>query len=364
LTQDSGDEQELFGIALTVILISGPVLIIAQTASTIFKYLTFKPPSDDSEGSDDRETINTLKNRRRQVPIASKKDSKKARGSVSYSGDLESGNTRLPPKGLVIGEDHISPGRQPKNGATAIDQKEDVAPLGMSLDSGYTTSTPMSRRRPSFEIDSEAMMFAESGSTSLRQRLAVRKAMYPLDDSESEYSASRSRTRLALRKMALPTQSETASLSSPQLSSQPKFQDTETEDNGGAPATPQNDEDLDKLNKLIFNSEDHKFIDCPSSTAQREAVLHEEEDIKAKCVSTLESFQVDTLDRSLFKGLIKTFLLDAKITNEFPSEEDLDRVFFAVDDKGSGLIDKGELLVLCNRFAGTLNKFIEKLQHN
>jgi len=113
LAEDSGEEQRLFGIALTVILATGPALIVLQTAKAVLEHFvskTKKNRTDDMDESEHEEKVNTLKTRRRQAPIGLYKTMNKTRGSISVyqndeddDHDLEGGfsNARLPPKRLV-----------------------------------------------------------------------------------------------------------------------------------------------------------------------------------------------------------------------------------------------------------------------
>ena len=114
LTNDSGDEQELFGIALTVILATGPALIVLQTAKAILEHFVSKmnkKRKDEMDESEHDEKVNTLRTRRRQAPIGLYKTMNKNRGSITVHQDgdqdddydLEGGvsNARLPPKRIV-----------------------------------------------------------------------------------------------------------------------------------------------------------------------------------------------------------------------------------------------------------------------
>jgi len=276
LTQDSGYEQKLFGIALTVILATGPVLIILQTLSAVAQYLFFrkKDSSDDDFDDDDQaEKVSTLKYRRRQAPIAMFTTMNKTRGSLSSEADLETGSSfaRLPPKRLVedrnadvqledlpssvskiwakdlsdprqarrlgdmranmsrdartsrqsrstdrtyVGSDRKKAHEVQRNRWSTLSESVDLEvddPVkggggtffsGISLDTGDTT--PIVKRKSFTEQDLDAILTSNAENLSLRQRLAVRKATFNVDESEMEHPQSNFKTRLALREMLLP----------------------------------------------------------------------------------------------------------------------------------------------------------------
>lgn len=103
LIQDSGEEQEIFGYALTFILATGPTLIILQIMNSLCEYFTPKRVTIDDDEEDREEKISTLKTRRGQALIPNFKSMNKNRGSLSADIDIEAGpdSPWLPPRRLI-----------------------------------------------------------------------------------------------------------------------------------------------------------------------------------------------------------------------------------------------------------------------
>jgi len=416
LTQDSGYEQKLFGIALTVILATGPVLIILQTLSAVAQYLFFrkKDSSDDDFDDDDQaEKVSTLKYRRRQAPIAMFTTMNKTRGSLSSEADLETGSSfaRLPPKRLVedrnadvqledlpssvskiwakdlsdprqarrlgdmranmsrdartsrqsrstdrtyVGSDRKKAHEVQRNRWSTLSESVDLEvddPVkggggtffsGISLDTGDTT--PIVKRKSFTEQDLDAILTSNAENLSLRQRLAVRKATFNVDESEMEHPQSNFKTRLALREMLLPKRNNKFS---PKTSARPTISQVEAKDEGeddwGPISTPHSQSEGVKRN-LTFHNESNG--DLSGAGIQYKASLYEEANIKIKCHAMLESHKVYELDRALFKKHIKTLLKEDKAVKDMPSDQDLDWAFEVADTDRSGLVDEDEFVAL------------------
>jgi hypothetical protein len=82
LAEDSGEEQALFGIALTVILATGPILILAQTAKAILEHLMSRSTSNNADEINHREEGDKLEDRQGQTSITLLKTTNKPSGSV------------------------------------------------------------------------------------------------------------------------------------------------------------------------------------------------------------------------------------------------------------------------------------------
>ena len=414
LTQDSGDEQKLFGIALTVILATGPTLIVLQTLSALVQYFFLRKErssDDDIEELDQAEKVNTLKFRRRQAPITMYTTMNRTRGSMSTDMDLEVGSSfaRLPPKRLVedrnadvqledlpssvskiwakdLGDpnqarrlddmranmsrdkrtsrqsrstDRSYAGNDRKKALEAqrtrwsslsksidlegdddMNNGESTLFSGVSLDTGDTT--PVVKRKSFTEQDLDAILTTNSEKVSLRQRLAVRKATFNVDDSE-EHTLSSFKTRMALGDMLLPKRNHTFS---PKTSPRPKLQDTkeEGEDDWG-PMSPQNVQGMGVGRNLRFQGDEGNG-ESLESEAQRKVDFYEEANIKIKCHAMLEAHNVNELDRDLFKELIRALLEEDTAAKDLPSDKDLDWAFDVADTDQSGLVDEEEFVAL------------------
>jgi len=396
LTQDSGDEQEIFGAALVVILATGPALIVLQTLSALVQCLfcRTKKSEDDIDNSDDDEKVSTLKTRRRQAPIDLYKQMNRMRGSMSADMDLEEGPGfgRQPPRRLVedrnrgveledlpsnvskiweskLGnsqtqelrledmravmsrdrrtsrrsKDRISFGDDSKedpevyrSGSTDFDLDGSMSRgyTGISLDNG---SVSRSRRKSFSEEDLEAILIPNVEKVSLRQRVAVRKATFSVDETDTEQTDGNFRTRLALRQMLLQKRNlKFSAKMSPRPRWQAKNKEEGDEDWGPTPSSRSRSRGVQRSIRFV---EDEPEVQC-------EATLYEESLIKAKYHQMLESNRVDELDRTLFKELIKSLLKEDRSVKSLPSDQDLDWVFEVADADQSGMVDEDEFVAL------------------
>ena len=396
LTQDSGDEQEIFGAALVVILATGPALIVLQTLSAVVQCLfcRMNRSKNSLDDSDDDEKVSTLKSRRRQAPIGLYKQMNRMRGSMSADVDLEEGpgiGRQLPrllvedrnrgmeledlPRNVskiresklgnsrreelrledmrgVMSRDRRTSRRSKDRISFSGDSKKDLEACrssftdfdldgsisggynGISLDSGYVSCT----RRKSFTAeDLEAILIPDVEKLSLRQRVAVRKATFSVNETDTEQMGGNFRTRLALRQMLLPKRNMKHSTKMPP---RPRWQAKAEEEDG---------EDWGPMPSSRSRSRE---IECSISFEEYEPEVHYEESlyeesrIKAKYHQMLELHRVDELDRALFKELIKILLKEDKSVKSLPSDQDLDWVFEVADADQSGLLDEDEFVAL------------------
>jgi Ca2+-binding EF-hand superfamily protein len=368
VTQDSGDEQKVFGIALTVILATGPALIVVQTANAIFMYLTTKPASGYLDESGNEEKVNTLQTRQRQVPIALYKNMGGKRGNVldddeevlDDDEDVEAGGKSvLIPKRLVENRnDDVQlkdlpgsvsenwQGRSSSSGTTDLDIEDSIDPLaehdviftGVSLDTGDPLFT--ARRKSFTEADLEAILLPNVEKVSLRQRLAARLVSLKIDESETEHAVNDFKTRLTSRELSVPKPNNSFS---PKESSRPSGKKTkEEEEQEEWAALPPPAKQVER--SFYFG----RVIDVRNGgpEALYEAKSHEEAEVKAKYLSMLQSHAVDVLDRCLFKELINALLQEGMAETDLPSDQDLMWAFEVADTDQSGNVDEDKFVAL------------------